>query len=266
MSLSVQGRCAGAVFTGGASSRMGTDKAFIEIDGTAMAVRAATTLLSAGVTEVFAVGGDAARIEALGLAYVPDLHPGLGPLGAVITALSSLSPEFDAVVTMPCDLIQPDPDAVRAVVDGLRTATALSEASRGAGTRHEDGYDESSKALLQRRQVTRLARPDEDGRDNPSIVSQPDTGVLGRIDVVVPVAGTGPQWLQAAWRQTALSTLSAAFARGVRAPSRTVYDLCSVSVSVDGNAWCRDADTPEDLPSTASQASAHRRRCADQGD
>ena len=116
----------GAVLAGGASTRMGADKAFIEIDGVPMAARAAAALTAAGVAAVLVVGGDGARLGELGLLAVPDRHPGEGPLGGVITALGALeSPEWfdgaaiEAVVTLPCDVIEPDVAAVRCVIDRL---------------------------------------------------------------------------------------------------------------------------------------------------
>ena len=115
--------CIGAVLAGGASRRMGVDKAFIEIDGAAMVERAAAALRAAGAADVVVVGGDAARLGALGLTAVPDRYPGQGPLGAVITALHALDslggPSMEAVVTHPCDVIAADSSAARAVIERL---------------------------------------------------------------------------------------------------------------------------------------------------
>lgn len=124
-------RCLGAVLAGGASSRMGTDKAFIEIDGVPMVVRAARTLQAAGAAATLAVGGDHDRLSALGLDAVEDRHPGEGPLGGVITALTALDAldalaGVDAVVTLPCDVISPDAAAVRAVLEALAAASDAS--------------------------------------------------------------------------------------------------------------------------------------------
>ena len=113
--------CTGVVLAGGASTRMGTDKAFIEIDGAPMAVRAAAALRAAGVAHTFVVGGDGARLRGLGLVAVADRYPGEGPLGGVITALEALDSMAGggsgAVVTLPCDVVEPDADAVRCVLD-----------------------------------------------------------------------------------------------------------------------------------------------------
>lgn len=128
-------RCLGAVLAGGTSSRMGTDKAFVEIDGVPMVVRAVGALRAAGVAPVLVVGGDAVRLKALGLDAVEDLYPGAGPLGGVITALGILDSHGDAlqaVVTMPCDVISPDAAAVRRVLAGLAAAAGSADGSAAA--------------------------------------------------------------------------------------------------------------------------------------
>lgn len=121
-------RCLGAVLAGGASSRMGTDKAFVEIGGVPMVVRAVEALRAAGAAPVLVVGGDAVRLNALGLDALGDRYPGEGPLGGVITALGALDSygdTLDAVVTLPCDVISPDAAAVRRVLAGLAAAADL---------------------------------------------------------------------------------------------------------------------------------------------
>ena len=119
-------RCVGAVLAGGASRRMGADKAFIEIEGLTMVERAAVALRDAGIPVVLVVGGDRARLEPLGLPFWPDLYPGQGPLGAIVTALHALDraagPSAEAVVTLPCDVVEPDAASVRAVLGRIGAA------------------------------------------------------------------------------------------------------------------------------------------------
>lgn len=111
-------RFAGAVLCGGASRRMGTDKALLELEGRALARRVADALEQAGAVPVVGVGGDLRRLRDRGLDVVPDDHPGAGPLGGVLTALRVLG-EADVVVVLACDLLHPSPIAIRAVVDPL---------------------------------------------------------------------------------------------------------------------------------------------------
>ncbi len=80
---------------------MGRDKALVEVDGVAMVVRVANALRAAGCQPVFAVGGDRAALEALGIEFVTDAYPGEGPVGGVITALAACD---TAVVVVACDV------------------------------------------------------------------------------------------------------------------------------------------------------------------
>ena len=108
---------AGAVVCGGASRRMGRDKALVPVDGVAMAERVARALEAAGCAGVRFIGGDARALAVLGRPVLPDAYPGAGPLGAVITALRATD---RPVVVAACDLVDLDADTVVAVVgDGL---------------------------------------------------------------------------------------------------------------------------------------------------
>ena len=115
----VASACWGAVLVGGRSSRMGRDKALVEVDGIAMARRVATVLQDAGCVSVVAVGP--AHL-ASGLAVLADEHPGAGPLGAILTALHAAEPS--AVVVAACDLAWLDTLSVMALFDA---ATANGE-------------------------------------------------------------------------------------------------------------------------------------------
>ena len=77
----------GVVLCGGASRRMGADKAAVEVDGVPMARRVADVLVAAGCSPVLAVGGDVTMLGGLGIEVVEDVFPGEGPLGGIVTAL-----------------------------------------------------------------------------------------------------------------------------------------------------------------------------------
>lgn len=113
----------GAVLTGGASTRMGTDKAFVVVRGKPLCTYPQRALLDAGARRVVAVGGarpDELRI--LGFEPVADRHPGEGPLGGVLTALDAATdPE---VVVLSCDLPAVDAAAVLALLSALRESRA----------------------------------------------------------------------------------------------------------------------------------------------
>lgn len=115
----------GAVLCGGASRRMGRDKALLLLDGRPLAARVADELQAAGAGRVEAVGGDADALRRAGLSHRPDRWPGEGPLGGIVTALEAPG-GADVVVVASCDLVAPDRRALRQV------ATALLEAGADA--------------------------------------------------------------------------------------------------------------------------------------
>jgi molybdopterin-guanine dinucleotide biosynthesis protein A len=104
------------VLTGGLSTRMGVDKAFLvpEDGGPMLAERARRALVDAGAREVLAVGGDRRRLAALGFVTVPDRIPGRGPLGGLISGLRAAT--FEVAVVLSCDLPAIDPGTVTELV------------------------------------------------------------------------------------------------------------------------------------------------------
>lgn len=94
---------AAAVLAGGASRRMGIDKATIEIDGRRMIDRVLDAVVAAGCDPVCVVGGDPRVVGGAAAAFVADRHPGEGPLGALLTAFHAL-PDAEAMLMVPCDV------------------------------------------------------------------------------------------------------------------------------------------------------------------
>ena len=113
----------GAILCGGASRRMGRDKATLPIDGEPMAGRVARALSAAGAAAVTAVGGDLPALQAHGLTTVADRWPGEGPLGGLVTALRDAG-GADLVVVLGCDLVRPDVATITALVDHLASSRA----------------------------------------------------------------------------------------------------------------------------------------------
>lgn len=139
----------GAVLCGGASQRMGTNKALLELDGEPLAGRVAGVLRIAGAKTVVAVGGDPEELAATNLEVIADSEPGGGPLVGVVSGLdyfqslasahsasegsaggaAAPSPADDFIaVFSACDLPFVSPPAVtslvNAVVDGAMAAVA----------------------------------------------------------------------------------------------------------------------------------------------
>ena len=117
----------GAVLTGGASRRMGSNKALVEVDGVAMGSRVARALRDAGCSPVLAYGGDPDVLAPLGLDVRPDRYPATGPLGGVLGLLESLAGEGpDAVVVVAaCDLPSLRGDVLHALIDAVRADPAV---------------------------------------------------------------------------------------------------------------------------------------------
>jgi molybdenum cofactor guanylyltransferase len=91
---------AGFVLAGGQSSRMGRDKALVELGGEPLVVR--MVRLVRQVANPVLVVAPPERYAALALDVVPDDRPGLGPLGGIATALRVSASDWNLVVG--CDL------------------------------------------------------------------------------------------------------------------------------------------------------------------
>lgn len=148
------GPFSGAVLCGGASRRMGADKATLVVDGRAMACRVADELRDAGAAEVFAVGGDAAALRALGLRVVADEEPGQGPFPATLTALRAA--EHAVVAVLSCDLVAPRAAAIE------RVRHALTDDVAGA-IPVVDGHHQWTHAVWHRRSLGPLLAAWDDG-------------------------------------------------------------------------------------------------------
>ena len=135
------------MLTGGASRRMGLDKALLEVDGTPLAVRVADALAAAGATHVVAVGGDLDGLTASGLTAVADLHPGEGPLGGILTALAAT--DEAVVVVLACDLPDARAAAIEAVVGALGDAEVAAPWHDGRHELLHAAYSRRAEPALQ---------------------------------------------------------------------------------------------------------------------
>ncbi len=99
-----------ALFAGGESRRMGTDKAALTVGGETLLARTARVAEEAGL-DLRVVGrarpDDWSRA---GVLFVPDDVPGLGPLGALTTALRGAA---EPILALACDLPLLDAEALR---------------------------------------------------------------------------------------------------------------------------------------------------------
>ncbi len=119
----------GVILTGGKSSRMGTDKALLIIEGRTLVERLDQMLRGAGARRVVAIGGNIEAITRLGIEAVADHFPGEGPLGGLLTAADELrvgNPWRVGVIA--CDLPMLRAATLR------RLAEALPGGSGGSGS------------------------------------------------------------------------------------------------------------------------------------
>lgn len=98
--MSSKPQVAAFILAGGESSRMGREKALLELDGMPLIVRAAR--LVEAVAGPATVIGDAAAFRSLGLRTIGDDWPGAGPLGGIATALRASNATWSLVIA--CDL------------------------------------------------------------------------------------------------------------------------------------------------------------------
>jgi molybdopterin-guanine dinucleotide biosynthesis protein A len=90
----------GFILAGGKSSRMGCDKALLEIAGVSLIARATRLLQS--VTSDTKIVASPSLYSSLGFPLVADDWPGCGPLGGIATALRVSKTPWNLVVA--CDL------------------------------------------------------------------------------------------------------------------------------------------------------------------
>jgi molybdopterin-guanine dinucleotide biosynthesis protein A len=90
----------GFILAGGESSRMGRDKALLELDGAPLIVRVARLLGSVAGRPV--IIGAPERLSQLGFDVVADDFPAAGPLGGIATALRASRAQWNLIVA--CDL------------------------------------------------------------------------------------------------------------------------------------------------------------------
>ncbi|MGZ4786460.1 MAG: molybdenum cofactor guanylyltransferase [Acidimicrobiales bacterium] len=158
------------VLAGGRSSRMGRDKALVEVGGRPLALIAADALRDAGAAPVVVIGGDRDALVGFGLEVQGDDHPGEGPLGAIITALGSRPAEPPGgggaddriVMVLACDMPSIDAGTVAAVVDALAARPDAEVAAPRL-----DGRLQILTAAYRRRLRPRLAAAFEAGERAP---------------------------------------------------------------------------------------------------
>lgn len=114
-------KIAAYILAGGKSSRMGTDKGMLLLNGKRLVDHVADTVKSAGL-EVTIVS-DHADYQTLNYRVIPDLLKGYGPAGGVYTAMKDT--RADQLLFCTCDAPSISPDLVRGLLLNGGLADAL---------------------------------------------------------------------------------------------------------------------------------------------
>ncbi|HLI85047.1 MAG TPA: molybdenum cofactor guanylyltransferase [Bryobacteraceae bacterium] len=140
---------AGYVLVGGRSSRMGQDKALLPFRGGTLVQHVAAVVARAAGSVTLV--GDPARYGTLGYPVLPDLYPGEGPLGGVISALAHAGADWNLVLA--CDMPGVSHELLVRLLEGAEASDAEVLAPAGAS-----GRPEPLCAVYHRRALGRLER------------------------------------------------------------------------------------------------------------
>lgn len=166
----------GFVLAGGRSSRMGTDKALVQLDDKPLVAHALGILREAGL-EASLAGGQPALSAFTPL--VEDNQPGLGPLSGICAALASTTSQW--AIFIPVDLPLLPPPLLCVLLDHARiTGTPVTLASLS-------GFAQTFPAVLDRAVLPMLLRELQTGRGGCYSGFQTAAASLGEAVTVIPV-------------------------------------------------------------------------------
>ena len=97
----------GIVLAGGASSRMGRNKALMSLEGQTLVERVVRAL-SALTDDIVIVANDAGPYRFLNLPIVPDIQPGYGPLMGLYSGLQAACGELAMAAAVDMPFLSPD--------------------------------------------------------------------------------------------------------------------------------------------------------------
>jgi len=100
----------GIVLAGGASRRMGRDKAFLDLDGRPL-IEVVIERIAQVCAEVLVVAGDARPYTGLGVPVVEDRFRGVGVLGGLHAGLEAAA--YELALAVGCDMPFLNPDLLR---------------------------------------------------------------------------------------------------------------------------------------------------------
>lgn len=104
-----------AISAGGKSSRMGTDKSFVQIRGKPIIEHLLSRVAGLGQAETILVTNRPADYEHLGLPMFSDVLPDKGSLGGIYTAIHASRQPY--ILVLACDLPFANPALLRYMLD-----------------------------------------------------------------------------------------------------------------------------------------------------
>lgn len=128
----MQEKPATLILCGGKSSRMGREKAFIEIGGVPLIERVIAVAREIS-DELLLIAPDAARFAHLGVPVLTEENPGLGPIEAMRVGLEAM--KAPAAWVLACDLPNLEPEPLQAMVPLLK-GDAMAVVPREEGRVH----------------------------------------------------------------------------------------------------------------------------------
>jgi molybdenum cofactor guanylyltransferase len=126
-----------AIMAGGQSSRMGRNKAFVDVGGKPIIERIVERVSNLG-SELMLVTATPEEYAHLGLSIVHDLYPGKGPLGGIYTALTRAKNEHMLAVS--CDQPFLNPNFLQYLISLREGFDVIVPLSR-------DGYPQGMQAI-----------------------------------------------------------------------------------------------------------------------
>jgi molybdopterin-guanine dinucleotide biosynthesis protein A len=222
-------RVVGAVLTGGASKRMGQEKALIEVDNVPLARRVANALLAGGVERVVLVGGHEGVAAELWLEGVVDRWSAIGPLGGITTALLDVAPFPTAGGPPSVDLDEQ-----------LQAASPLSAGRLGIAAPERDPLHDTFVVVA----------PCDQPHLGASLIASMIAALRSAPDHIVVAAPRTPDGrrhpLPTVWRASQGPVLEQLIATGARRADSGIHDGNVVDVPAPERD-VRDVDTPGDL-------------------
>ncbi|UOK63341.1 molybdenum cofactor guanylyltransferase [Paenibacillus sp. OVF10] len=96
----------GIILAGGLSSRMGTNKAMLELNGSLVLQHVTKAMRPAVSRIIVAAGPNVTTYGAMGYDCVQDLYPGKGPLAGLHAALEASDTDWNLVCACDMPLLQ----------------------------------------------------------------------------------------------------------------------------------------------------------------